>query len=179
MLALPLRPSPSQSAVSQYGWSFHAVRGSVDPRYHRYRSRVFGAVEVRGIYELGKGSYLARVRRNRFALMGLHPPRKALWSWNQSTTSQRDWGLLTVRGGDDRRKLGFLPRIWPKIQRQGTTSGPGMGPYPPEVKLAQNVRTPANQRSAGMVGISIPCGEVLTRMISVFVPESCRSCRCA
>ena len=39
-----------------------------------------------------------------------------------------------------------------------------------------NIRTIANQRSAGGVGISTPCGEVSTRMISVFVPGLLELC---
>ena len=31
-------------------------------------------------------------------------------------------------------------------------------------------RSPVNQRSAGIIGVSTPCGEVSTRGITVFVP---------
>ena len=47
------------------------------------------------------------------------------------------WGFLTVRGGVDPRKLGFLPRMV-KFQRYGTASGPRMRPYPPDMELAQH-----------------------------------------
>ena len=43
-----------------------------------------------------------------------------------------------------------------------------MGPYPPEVELAQHT---ANQGLAGGVGICALFGEFSTRMISVFVPR--------
>ena len=45
-----------------------------------------------------------------------------------------------------------------------------MGPCPTEVELAQQTNLAANQRSAVGVGFFTPCGEVSTRMISVFVP---------
>ena len=57
------------------------------------------------------GPYLLRVRRKCPPLKGLYPPRIALWNSNQSAISQRDWGFLTVWGGVDPRKLGFLPRL--------------------------------------------------------------------
>ena len=107
VVALPLCASPSQSGVSQHGWGFHAVRGGVDPG-DRNRSRVFGAVDIRGIYELRIAPYRPRVRRNCPSLMDLYPPRTALWSSNPSRNSQRDRGFLTVRGGVDPRKLRFL-----------------------------------------------------------------------
>ena len=115
------------------------------------------------------GPYLPRVRRKCPPLMGLYPPRTALWSSNQSAISQRNWGFFTVRGGVDPRNLGLLPRpievleLWNDLWTGNRTL------YPPEVELAQHTNT-ANQISAGGVGISTPCGEVSTRMISTFVP---------
>ena len=101
--------------------------------------------------------------------MGLYPPRTALRSSNQSAISQRDWVFLTVRGGVDPKKLGLLPR-WIDFLETWNDLWTGDGTlYPPEVELAQHTNL-ANQRSAGGVGISTPCGEVSTRMISVFVP---------
>ena len=86
--------------------------GGVDPGDHRYRSRVFGAADIRGIYEPGMGPYLPRVRRKFPPLIGLYPPTRntALLSSNQYAISQRDWGFLTMQGSVDPRK-GFLPRL--------------------------------------------------------------------
>ena len=104
--------SDPQSISGKPIWlGFHPVRGGVDTGGRRYCSRVFGAVEIRGIYESGMGPYLPRVRRKCPPLMGLYPPGTALWSSNQSAISQRDWSFLTVRGGVDPRTLGFLPRL--------------------------------------------------------------------
>ena len=60
---------------------------------------------------------------------------------------------------------------------------PGMRPYPPRVRQDLDVRprgsalavqlapcAPANQKAAGAVGVSTPCGAVSTLGISVFVP---------
>ena len=147
---------------------FHAVRGCVDTGVHRYCSRVFGAVEIRWIYESGMGPYLPRARRKFPPVMGLYPPRRALWSSNQSAISQRDCGFLTVRGGVDPRKLGFVPRLVEVLQRFGTTSGPGMGPYPPEVELAQHTN-PIQSKMGRWGWVFTPCEEVSTERISVFV----------
>ena len=38
--------SPSHSAISQWCWGFHTVRGGVDPGGHRFRPRFVGVVEV-------------------------------------------------------------------------------------------------------------------------------------
>ena len=38
--------SPSQSAIGQLVWGFHAMRGGIDPEDHFLRPRFFGAVHV-------------------------------------------------------------------------------------------------------------------------------------
>ena len=117
---------------------FHVVRSGVDRVGHRYCSRVFGAVEIRGIHESGMGPYLPRVRWKCPPLMGLYPPRTALWSSNQSAISQRGWGFLTIQGGVDPRKLGLLPRLMEVLQMWNDLwTGDGTL-YPPEAELAQN-----------------------------------------
>ena len=133
---------------------FHAARGSVDTGGHRYCLRVFGAVEIRGTYESWMGPYLPRVRRTLLLLMSLYPRRTALWSSNQSAISRRDWGFLTG---------------WSSFRYMERLMDRGWDPILPSWSWL-NIRTPANRRSAGGVGISTPCGEVSTRMISVFVP---------
>ena len=70
---------------------FHAVRGGVDPGDHRYCSHVFGAADIREIYEPGMGPYLPRVRRKYPPLMGLYPPRTAHWSLNESRLANVCW----------------------------------------------------------------------------------------
>ena len=56
MVALPLCPSPSQSAVGKRIWlAFYVVRNGFDTVVHRYYSRSFGAVEIREVHESGKG----------------------------------------------------------------------------------------------------------------------------
>ena len=103
-------------------------------------------------------------------MMGLYPPRTALWSSHQSAISQRDWGFLTVQGGVDPRKLGFLPRVM-KVLEMWNDLWTGDGTlYPPEVELAQRTNHGQSEKSTGGVGISTPCGNVSYRMISVFVP---------
>ena len=49
--------------------------------------------------------------------------------------------------------------------------------HPPEVELAQHTNRGQPENRPGGVGISTPCGEVSTQMVSGFF-SSCRSCRC-
>ena len=109
--SVALMSEPQLISGKRIWLEFHVVRSGVYTGGHRYCSRVFGAVEIRGIHESGMGPYLPRVRRKCPPLMGLYPPRTALWSSNQSAISQRDWGCLTVQGGVDPRKLRLLPRL--------------------------------------------------------------------
>ena len=36
--------NPSQSAISQWGWGFHTMRGGIDPGDHRFPSRLVGVL---------------------------------------------------------------------------------------------------------------------------------------
>ena len=72
-----------------------------------------------------------------------------------SAISQRDWGVQTVRGGVDLRKLCFLPRsvevleIWNDLRTgDGALSSP-------RVELAQYTTPTASQRPAG-AGLGFP-----------------------
>ena len=44
--ALAVCTIPSQSAIGQWGWVFHTVRGGFDPGDHRFRPHVVGDVDV-------------------------------------------------------------------------------------------------------------------------------------
>ena len=133
---------------------FHVVQNGVDTVGHRYCSRVFGAVEIRGIHESGMGPYLPRVRRKWPPLMGLYPARTVLWSSNQPAISQRDWGFLTVQGGVDPRQLGLLPRLMEVLEMWNDLwTGDGTL-YPPEVELAQH--TNHGQSENRPVGLGFP-----------------------
>ena len=140
---------------------FHVVRSGVDTGGHRYCYSVFRAVEIRGIHGSGMGPYLPRVRRKCPPLMGLYPPRMALWSSIQSAISQRDRGFPTVQSGVDPRKLRLLPRLKEVLDMWNDLwTGDGTL-YPPEVELAQHANHGQSEsQSAGGVGISTPCGEV-------------------
>ena len=150
MVALPLCPNPSQSAVSEYGLSSTSC-GVVSTREVIVAVPAFlEAVEIRVIHELGIGPYLPRVRRKCPPLMGLYPPRTALWSSNKSAIRQRDWGFLTVHGGVDPRKLGLLPRL-KEVLEMWTGDGTL---YPPEVELAQHANH--GQSENRPVGLKFP-----------------------
>ena len=38
--------NPSQSAISEWSWGFHTVRGDVDPEDHRFRPRFVELVDI-------------------------------------------------------------------------------------------------------------------------------------
>ena len=57
----PCHMSPSQSAITQWGWGLHTLRGGIDPRDLHLRSRVVGVVERR-VSDPGMGSYPPQVR---------------------------------------------------------------------------------------------------------------------
>ena len=89
-LALAIFSIPSESAIGQWGWGFHTVRGGFDPADHRFRPRVVGVVHVYGgIYDPGMGSYRPQVALDIFS------------SPSQSTIGRWGWGFHTVRGGFD------------------------------------------------------------------------------
>ena len=44
--ALALCTIPSQSAIGQWDWGFHTVRGGFGPRDHRFRPQVVGVAKV-------------------------------------------------------------------------------------------------------------------------------------
>ena len=77
-----LMSEPQPISRKRIRLGFHVVRSGVDTVDHRYCSRVFGSAEIRGVHESAMGPYLTRVRRNCHPLMGLYPPRTALWSSN-------------------------------------------------------------------------------------------------
>ena len=56
--------SPSQSAITQWGWGFHTLRGGIDPGDLRFRPRVVEVVDRwKGLLP-GMGTYPPRVRRD-------------------------------------------------------------------------------------------------------------------
>ena len=99
------------------------------------------------------GPYLPRVRRKCPPLMGLYPPRTALWSSNQSAISQRDLGFLTVQGGVDPRKLGLLPRLM-EVLDMWNDLWTRVGTLYPKVELAQY--TNHGQSENRPVGLGFP-----------------------
>ena len=137
---------------------FHVVRSGVNTGGHCYCSRVFGAVEIRGIHESGMGPYLPRVRRKCPPLMGLYPPRTVLLrSSNQSAISQRDWGFLTVQGGVNPRNLGLLPRLMEVLEMWNDLwTGDGALDYILPRWSWLNMRTMTNQKVSRPVGLGFP-----------------------
>ena len=121
----------------------HVVRSGVDTGGHRYCSRVFGAVEIRGIHESAMGPYFPRVRRKCPPLMGLYPPRTALWSSNPISDSPTGLGFSPRAGWCRPEKAPFaspvdgnfgdverpLDRGWDPISSRGE-AGSTCEPWP-------------------------------------------------
>ena len=63
-------------------------------------------------------------------------PRAGSMSPSQSATSQRDWGLHTMRGGIDPGDLRFRPRVVGVAKVYGRVSIQGMRTYPCRSALA-------------------------------------------
>ena len=138
-------------------WEFHVVRSSVDTGGHRCCSRVFGAVEIRGIHESGMGPYFSHVRRKCPPLMGLYPPRTALWSSNQSAISQRDWVFLTFAGRCRQEKYRFTSPVDKSFRDVERPLDRGWDPIPILPSWSWlNMRTMAKQKVSQPVGLGFP-----------------------
>ena len=130
------------------------MRGGVNPGEHHFRSRCVGVVEKRRNLLPGHGALSSTG--------GADSTRSS-----QSAIGERDWGFHIVRGGAIPEDSRFHPwGVGVVVIR--TDFWTGDGPYHPRVALA--LHAPANQRSARGIGVSIPCGAVLTREQSIFVP---------
>ena len=104
--------SPSQSAITQWGWGFHTLRGGIAPGDLRFRLRVVGVVYVRKYFESGHETLSSPgvAGPRRCPKMKLSP-RVGSMSPSQSATSQLDWGFHILRGGIDPGDLRFRPRV--------------------------------------------------------------------
>ena len=138
VVAMPLCPSPSQSAVSQYGWG----------------STPCGAVSTRVVIVIVP-AFLELYRFGGFMNGGWDPifpvcDGNASHRWASIHLGQRcgarnyrrlanGIGVFSPCGAvSTRESWVFFPGWLMEFWRYGTTSGPGMGPYPPEVELAQH-----------------------------------------
>ena len=103
--------SPSQTTITQRGWDFHALRGSIDPGDLSLLPRVVRVVEVwREISSGDKAlSFLCAAGPRRWP-EGQLSPRAGSMSLIQSATSQWGWGFHTLKGGIDPGDLCSRPR---------------------------------------------------------------------
>ena len=131
------------------------MRGGADPGYCRFHHRVIGVVVIGRMSERRTGPYPTRVT------LALRIPA------NQQ--SARRIGVSTPFGAVSTRENSILVPGVSDFYIYERMNEPGMGPYPPRVALA--LRAAANQRSARGIGVSTPCGAVLTRENSIFVPQ--------
>ena len=88
----------SRSAISQWGWSSHTLRGRIDPGDHRIRPPSVGVLDA--WKDLSSGD-------------GILPSPGGACSTNpsQSTISELGWGFYIVRGGIDPGDYRFRPRF--------------------------------------------------------------------
>ena len=104
--------SPSQSAITQWGWDFHTARDGTDPGDLRFRLRVVAVVEIWRDFSSGDKPYPPRCggtstlpRGATLAARWLHEPQPI------SNQPEWGWGFHTLRGGIDPGDLHFRPRV--------------------------------------------------------------------
>ena len=103
--------SLSQSATSQWGSSFHTVRGGIDPGDLRFRPRAVGVVRTWKYVWSGDGKLSSPgAAGHRRWPKGNVSPRAGSMSPSQSATSQWGSSFHTVRGGIDPGDLRFRSR---------------------------------------------------------------------
>ena len=131
------------------------MRGSINPRDHRFRPRVVVVVGVWKDFLSGDGT--------------LSSPGCAGILYEHQPTSDRLVGLVSTwcEAVSNRGNSVFVPGL-SELHMYGRISDPGIGNFLPGVR-GLCVQAPANQRSASGPGVPIPCGAVSTRRITVFV----------
>ena len=135
--------SPSQSAISGWGWGFN--RADIDPNHHRFRTQLVGCTCMEGVLTQGCDLILSGCgRTSNEPVMGPNPLRVQLGTFPPAARAS--------------------PPYW----RYGGFYDPGIGSYP--LRVAMALRAPANQRSANVIRVSTSCGAVSTRGTPVFVP---------
>ena len=104
--------SPSQSAITQWGWGFYTLWGDIDGGHLRLRPPVFGVVEMWKDFQSGNETLsspgVAGYQRS--------PDSQLLPSTGSKNPSQSAisrWGcdFHILRGGIDPGILRFLPRV--------------------------------------------------------------------
>jgi len=163
--------NPSQSATSQWGWSFHTVRGGIDPGDLRFRPRVVGVVEIWKNCWSGDGKLYSPGAAGPRWPEGRLSPHADSMSPSESAISQWGWGFHTVRGYIDPRDHRFSSRVV------------GIVDICNDLRLWSGDRNLSSPGCAGFilkpqtisdrpVGLGfLPCGAVSTRRIAVFVPR--------
>ena len=146
--ALAVGAIPSQSPIGQWYWSFHTVLGVFDPGNHRFRLQLVGIVKCLkdvlsgdgNVSSPGCGIYIRSPASQRPASgTGVSIPCCTVRPGRLSLSSP---GCRSCRCMDE-----FLILGW------DTVVPAWRGLY---------FRAPANQPSAGAVGVSTPCGAVST-----------------
>ena len=100
--------SPSQSAITQWGWGFHTLRGGSDPGDPCFCPRVVGVVEIWKIFRPGDGNLPSPGSAGpRRWPEGQLSPHAGSMSPSQSAITQWGWGFHTLRGGIDPGDLRF------------------------------------------------------------------------
>ena len=161
--------STSQPSICQWGWSFHTLRGGIDPRDLHCRPRVVRFVDILKNFlcgdEILSSPGAAGPRR---CPEGQLSPRVLRASANQQPAS----GLGFQHRAGRYRPVGspFLSRSRRNCRCMEAFWVRGWNPIFSGMRW-RYIRTPPNQRSAGGAGVTTPCGAVSTRGHSVFVPR--------
>ena len=162
------------------GWGFHTARGGIGPGDLCSCPRVVGVVEIWRDFSSGDKTLSfpgAAGRRRRPGCGGTPTSTKgvtlaARWLHEPQPISNQPVGLGFPHPAR-RYRPGGSPFSSPGCPNCTCMEGfliRGWEPILLGVRWLY-VRSPANQRSASEAGVSIPCGEVSTRGITVFVPR--------
>ena len=96
--------SPSKSAITQWGWGFHTVRGGIDPSDLCFCTGVIELKRYGSISRPGMCGVTVTLTRGATLAAGST-------SLIQSPTSQWGWRFQTLWGGIDPGDLRFCPRV--------------------------------------------------------------------
>ena len=94
--------SPGQSAITQWDWGFHTLRGGIDPRDVRFRPKDFLVACICANVQPGDRNLSSPSAAGpRSWTEGQHSQRASSMSPGQSAITQWDWCFHTLRGGVD------------------------------------------------------------------------------
>ena len=101
--------SPGQSAINQWDWGFHTLRGGIDPADVRLRLQDFWVVDMWATFSPGNRDLSSTCAAGpRRWTEGQHSPRAGSMNPGKIAITKWDLGLHTLRDSIDPGNMGFL-----------------------------------------------------------------------